>query len=65
MTYRIYLGRFFLHPMKGGHWRKSTNDSVRKPDRNSDAASGTNFRIGVFIKASTILIFDFLFNKAD
>jgi hypothetical protein len=42
----FYLGGFFLHPMIAKHWRKSTNDRVRKPDRKSDAAFGLNFRIG-------------------
>jgi hypothetical protein len=41
----FYLGGFFLHPMIAEHWRKSTNDRVRKPYKNSDAAFSTNFRI--------------------
>jgi hypothetical protein len=41
----VNLGGFFLHPMRDEHWRKSTNDRVRKQDRSSDAAFGTNFRI--------------------
>jgi hypothetical protein len=44
--------------MRGDHWRKPTNDRDSKPEKYSDAAFGTSFRIlflSVFIEASKIL----------
>ncbi len=55
----FYLGGFFLYPMIAKHWRKSTNHRVRKPDKNSDSAFGTNFRIskGFYISMHHCTIF--------
>ncbi len=48
--------RIFFRPMRGDHWRKSTNGREGKPDRNFDAAFGTNFRISQsFIEANKLL----------
>jgi hypothetical protein len=51
----VYLGGFFLHQMRGDNGRKSTNDRVRKPDRNFDAAFGENVNFpveSVFLEVS-------------
>jgi hypothetical protein len=39
----VQLRGFFLHPMRGGHWRKSTNDRGMPVRRNYEAAFGTIF----------------------
>jgi hypothetical protein len=44
-TGHTQLGGFFLHPVRGGHWRKSTNDREGSRYRNYDAAFGTILRI--------------------
>jgi hypothetical protein len=48
------------------HLRKSANEGKESRNRNSDAAFGTIFRIGVsvFKELSRNSIFIFLFNKA-
>jgi hypothetical protein len=38
----VYLGRLFPCPMRGDHVKKPTND---KPEKNSDEAFGTSYRI--------------------
>jgi hypothetical protein len=35
------LRGFFLHPMRGGHWRKSANNKEGSRYRNYDTAFGT------------------------
>jgi hypothetical protein len=53
----INLCRFFLHPMRSGHWRKWTNDREGKPKQNSDAAVATTLELtSVFTAASLIQI---------
>jgi hypothetical protein len=37
----MYIYAVFLHPMRGGHRRKSTNDREGSKFRNYDVASGT------------------------
>jgi hypothetical protein len=52
--------------MRGGHWRKSTNDREGSRYRNYDAASGPILKISkAFIEASKIFIFIFLFDQAS
>ncbi len=41
----VNLRRLFLQPMRGGHWRKSTNDREGSRYRNYDAASGPILKI--------------------
>jgi hypothetical protein len=61
----VNLPRIFLFPIRGGHWRKSTNDRERKLKINSDADFGKNLElVSVFIAAIKIFIFMFILKKA-
>jgi hypothetical protein len=59
----VHPGGFFLHPMRGGQWRKSTNDN-KEAGKNSDAAVGRNFRISkCFHLSKQVLYFWFSHQK--
>ncbi len=65
-TIKKQIRGFFLHPMRGEHRIKSTNDREGSRYKNYDAASGTIFRISKFFKeANRKFIYIFLLNKAS
>jgi hypothetical protein len=58
----VHLGGFFLLGMRGGHRLKTPYDRARKPEIISIPVSKL---VNVFIKASKIIIYSFLSNKAS
>jgi hypothetical protein len=47
--YNSHPREFFPHPIRSEHWRYSTNDREGRPEQNSDAAFGINFKNFIFI----------------
>ncbi len=56
----LHLRGFFLHPMRGGLWRKLTNDREESWCKNYVAAFGTILKIiGVFHKSEPNFFYSF------
>ncbi len=53
----VNLLRYLLHPMRGRHWRKSTNEKEVKPRQNYHVAFGTIFRIRKCFHGSKINLY--------
>ncbi len=52
----VNLRGFFLHPIRGRHWRKSTNEKPGNLNENFDATFGTTLElVSIFIEASKML----------
>ncbi len=62
-----HIGRLFLHPLRRGYWRKSTNGQKGKPEQIflCDLRNSTLELVScTFIEASKNFIFIFVVNKA-